>query len=156
MIIDEILRIRIILVMIGCSSLFNLNAQNLKEHEWKNRILIIKSSDIKSKKYREQLKEFRNSIEDLIDRKFILYKITGDDYVLIDYENSKLNNSGKISGKLTEEVLNQKEDFEVILIGLDGGIKLQRTKILTKEDLFKITDSMPMRRDELTRKKIKN
>ena len=53
-------------------------------------------------------------------------------------------------------VLNEKEDFEVILIGLDGGIKLQRTKILTKEDLFKITDSMPMRRDELTRKKIKN
>lgn len=140
--------------MIGCSSLFNLNAQNLKEHEWKNRIIIVKSSDIKSKKYREQLKEFRNSIEELIDRKFILYKITGDDFVLIDYENSKLNNSGKISGKLTEKVLNEKEDFEVILIGLDGGIKLQRTELLTKENLFKITDSMPMRRDELTRKKI--
>ena len=140
--------------MIGYSSLFNLNAQNLKEHEWKNRILIVKSSDIKSEKYREQLKEFRNSIEELIDRKFILYKITGDDFVLIDYENSKLNNSGKISGKLSEKILNEKEDFEVILIGLDGGIKLQRTELLTKEDLFKITDSMPMRKDELTRKKI--
>ena len=56
------------------------------------------------------------------------------------------------AGKLTEEVLNEKEDFEVILIGLDGGIKLQRTELLTKEDLFKITDSMPMRRDELTKK----
>lgn len=156
MIINEILTIRIILVIIGYSSLFNLNAQNLKEHKWKNRILIVKSSDLKSKKQREQFKEFRNSIEELIDRKFILYKITGDDFVLIDYENSKLNNSGKISGKLAEKVLNEKEDFEVILIGLDGGIKLQRTEILTKEDLFKITDSMSMRRDELTRKKIEN
>ncbi len=134
----------------------NLNGQNLKKHKWRNRVLIVKTSDIKSKKYQEQLNEFKNSIEELIDRKFILYQITGDDFVLLDYKNNELNNSGKISRKLTDTILNEKENFEVILIGLDGGIKLQQTEILMKEDLFNITDSMTMRRNELIRNKIKN
>ena len=142
--------------MIGCSSFMNLNGQNLKKHKWRNRVLIVKTSDIKSKKYQEQLNEFKNSIEELIDRKFILYQITGDDFVLLDYKNNELNNSGKISRKLTDTILNEKENFEVILIGLDGGIKLQQTEILMKEDLFNITDSMTMRRNELIRNKIKN
>ncbi|MDZ7614283.1 MAG: DUF4174 domain-containing protein [Flavobacteriaceae bacterium] len=152
----DILTIRISLIMIGYSSLMNLNGQNLEKHKWENRILIVKTSDIKSKKYQEQLKEFGNKFEELIDRKIILYKITGDDFVLIDYKNSELNDSGKISGKLTEDILNEKENFEVILIGLDGGIKLQQTEILMKEDLFKIIDKMPMRRDELIGNEIKD
>ena len=156
MIINEILTIRIVLIIIGCSSLMNLNGQNLKKHKWENRILIVKTSDIKSKKYQEQLKEFRNSVDELNDRKIILYKITRDNFVLIDYKNSELNNSGKISENITENILDKKENFEVILIGLDGGIKLQQTEILIKEDLFKIIDSMPMRRDELNRNKTKN
>ena len=156
MIINELLTIRIILIMIGCSSFMNLNGQNLKKHKWRNRVLIVKTSDIKSKKYQEQLNEFKNSIEELIDRKFILYQITGDDFVLLDYKNNELNNSGKISRKLTDTILNEKENFEVILIGLDGGIKLQQTEILMKEDLFNITDSMTMRRNELITNKIKN
>ncbi|MDZ7613823.1 MAG: hypothetical protein U5K51_09060 [Flavobacteriaceae bacterium] len=47
-----------------------------------------------------------------------------------------MNDSGKISGNLTKKILNDKENFEVILIGLDGGIKLQQTEILTKEEIF--------------------
>jgi hypothetical protein len=154
--IKKILTIRIILVMIGSTSLMSLNAQNLKKHKWKNRILIVKSSDLKSKKYQEQLNEFKSSFQELIDRKIILYKITGDDFVLIDYRSSESNNSGKISRKLNDKILNEKEDFEVILIGLDEGIKLQQTEILMKEDLFKIIDSMPMRKNEIIRNKMKN
>lgn len=156
MTINEVLTIKIILIMIGCSSLMNLNGQNLKKHKWENRILIIKTTDIKSIKYQEQLKEFRNSSEELIDRKLIFYKVTGDDFVLINYENSELNYSGKISKNLTEKILNEKENFEVILIGLDGGIKLQQTEILIKENLFKVIDAMSMRRNEIIRNKSKN
>ena len=156
MIINEILTIRIVLIIIGCSSLMNLNGQNLKKHKWENRILIIKTTDIKSIKYQEQLSEFKYSSEELIDRKLIFYKVTGDDFVLINHENSELNNSGKISKNLTEKILNEKENFEVILIGLDGGIKLRQTEILIKEDLFKIIDAMSMRRNEIIRNKSKN
>lgn len=145
-----------ILLMIGCSSLMNLTGQNLEKHKWENRILIVKRSDVKSTKYQEQLEEFNNSNEELIDRKLIMYKITGDDFVLADFNNSGQHDSGKITRILNEKILNKKEKFEVILIGLDGEIKLHQTEILLKEDLYKIIDSMPMRRNELDRNKTKN
>lgn len=91
--------------MIGCFSILTLNGQNLKKHEWENRVLLIKTTDIQSKIYQEQLNEFKNSLDELIDRKFIVYKIIGDDYVLIDYKNSALNNSGKLSGKRINKIL---------------------------------------------------
>lgn len=156
MLFNKVLIIRLVLIITGCSSLINLNGQNLKKHKWDNRILIVKTSDVKAKQYQHQLKEFRNSDEDLMDRKIILYKVTGADFELIDYENSELNNSGKISGQLSETVLNKKENFEVILVGLDGGLKLQQTELLTKEDLFGIIDAMPMRRDALNRNETQN
>ena len=123
--------------------------QDLEKHQWKNRVLIVKTLDVQSKKYNNQLKEFRNSTEALINRKLILYKIVEDDFTLTNYNNSRLNSFGKVSGKLAESILNAKENFEVILIGLDGGIKIQQTKVLTKENLFNTIDAMPMRRNEI-------
>lgn len=150
------IRLILIIIIIGCASFMNLNGQNLKEHKWENRILIVSTSDIKSTKYQEQLNEFKNSVEDLIDRKLIVYKVIGDDFEWVDYQNSTLNHSGKIAKKLGLEILNKNAIFEVILIGLDGEIKLQQTEILIKEALFRIIDSMPMRRAELNINKVKN
>jgi hypothetical protein len=152
----KLLPVSVFLIMMGCTPFMNLNGQNLEKHTWKNRILLVKTSDSTSEKYQEQVTEFRNSDDELIDRKFILYKIIGDDFELIDFSNSELNDSGKIVGKPVGMMLNDTENFEVILIGLDGGIKLQQTEVLKKDALFAIVDAMPMRRSELSRKKTKN
>ena len=47
----------------------------------------------------------------------------------------------------------EEEPFEVVLIGLDGGVKLRKESPLSKEDLYAIIDGMPMRRAELNRKR---
>ncbi|MDP5094209.1 MAG: DUF4174 domain-containing protein, partial [Polaribacter sp.] len=39
--------------------------------------------------------------------------------------------------------------FKVMLIGLDGGIKLAQSTVLSKEKLFAIIDGMPMRKREI-------
>ena len=44
----------------------------------------------------------------------------------------------------------------MILIGLDGGIKLEQTTILKKKELFRIIDSMPMRMEELRIRSMNN
>lgn len=148
----QFLQMSMFLIMIGCASFVNLNAQNLEKHTWKNRILVVKTSDSASEKYQEQIKEFRNADEELKDRKFVLYKMIGDDFESIDYTNRELIDAGKTEGKQIGKTLNNQENFEVILIGLDGGVKLQQTEVLRKEALFKIVDAMPMRRNELNRK----
>ena len=140
------------LIIMACASFVNLNAQNLEKHSWKNRILIFKASDSTSALYQEQIKEFRDAADELNDRKFVLYKITGDDFEMTDFTKGELTDSGKIEGKSIEKILQDKENFEVILIGLDGGVKLRQAEVLNKEDLYKIVDVMPMRRNELRRK----
>ena len=149
---QKLLQASMFLIMIGCASFVTINAQNLEKHTWKNRILLVKTSDSSSAMYQEQIKEFSNSPEELKVRKFVLYKITGDHFEMIDFTNPDLFDSGKIQGKPIGMTLNDKENFEVILIGLDGGIKLQQTEVLRKEALFNIVDAMPMRRNELNRK----
>ena len=145
-------QMRMFLIIMGCTSFVNLNAQNLEKHTWKNRVLVVKTSDSSSEIYQEQIKEFRNATDEMKVRKFVFYKITGDHFELINFANSELNDSGKIAGKPIGMTLNDKENFEVILIGLDGGIKLQQTDVLRKEALFSIVDAMPMRRNELNKK----
>ena len=124
------------------------HGQDLEKHQWENRILIVKIVDTESKKYKAQLEEFKNLAEEFIDRKLILYTINNNHYTVTNYKNSALNNTGNVSEKLAQSMLNDTEVFEVLLIGLDGHVKLQQTEILTKEALFKRIDSMPMRKNE--------
>ena len=149
----KLFQVRLFLIMMGCASFVNLKAQNLEKHTWINRILVVKTSDSASEIYQEQINEFRNATDELKDRKFVLYKISVDHFELIDFTNPELIDSGKTAGKSIGKILNDKEDFEVLLIGLDGGIKLRQTEVLRKEELFNIVDAMPMRRNELNKKK---
>ncbi|SHJ28152.1 DUF4174 domain-containing protein [Aquimarina spongiae] len=143
------LRAQTILVLIFSFFVVNSYAQNIEKHQWRNRILIVKTQNTTSKKYQKQLKEFVNANDELIERKLILYKITKNDFTLANFENSKWNDSGKLSKGFADSILNKQEDFEIILIGLDGQTKLQQSEVLTKEELFKTIDVMPMRRHEI-------
>ena len=37
----------------------------------------------------------------------------------------------------------------MVLIGLDGGVKLEKQEVLSMKELFSIIDAMPMRANEL-------
>ncbi|NNK75467.1 MAG: DUF4174 domain-containing protein, partial [Maribacter sp.] len=78
----------------------------------------------------------------------IIYKITNDEFSSINYITNKTI-YGKVSKEINEKILNENQNFELVLIGLDGIIKLKRNEILTTDDLFSIIDSMPMRKYKL-------
>lgn len=132
----------------------SLHAQDLDSHQWKNRVLIIKSEDEINEQFKQQLKEFETSEAGLKERKIAIYRIMDNDFWLKDYTGqfaNTSNTSGKITLKFKDEILEASKNFEVILIGLDGGVKLRQSSLLTKEQLFQLIDSMPMRANELKR-----
>ncbi len=131
----------------------NVIGQNLSDHRWKDRILLIQASDELSDKYREQLKEFNYLDKALKERKLVVYEIVGDKYKITNFQNNKSNKSWKAANDLFGEVLYKRDDFSVTLIGLDGGIKLEKTTVLKKRELFDTIDSMPMRINELRNKR---
>tara|TARA_R100000655_G_scaffold50812_2_gene88419 strand:+ start:997 stop:1275 length:279 start_codon:yes stop_codon:yes gene_type:complete len=83
----------------------------------------------------------------LSERKLVVIQATKDRYKIIFPENSEW-----VSSSL-KDVLNisTKTEFEVFLLGLDGGIKLRQQEILQTEKLFSLIDGMPMRKAEIRR-----
>jgi len=68
------------------------------------------------------------------------------------FKRENRENQGWIqSSELFAEYKQSDKTFEIMLIGLDGGVKLRQSKFLSNEDLFARIDQMPMRRDELER-----
>jgi len=43
--------------------------------------------------------------------------------------------------------------FQLLLIGKDGGVKLRSEQPVPTQDIFGLIDSMPMRRQEMDRRK---
>ncbi len=62
------------------------------------------------------------------------------------------DNSWVLDSKLYTKYNSNARDFKIMLIGLDGGVKLEQHKVLTSKELFSTIDSMPMRSSELRNK----
>ena len=136
-------------MLILCVSQTNImNAQILKPYQWENRIVLIFTNDVNAEKYQKQLAVFQSDKAGLEERKLLIGKVTPRQYCL-GLEDSKCVQSAE----LYRQFYTKNRDFEVILIGLDGGVKLRQTAILSLEKLFATIDVMPMRRAELRNRK---
>ncbi|WP_189362180.1 DUF4174 domain-containing protein [Algibacter mikhailovii] len=137
-----------------CTMMFiKVNGQHLDNYKWKNRILIVKTLNENSPKYKAQLKEFKNAFSELKERKLILFLIVGDKYQKIDGDALEINTTWKSLEDKHKNISDDSDDFEVVLIGLDGGIKLKKQDVLTTKELYNVIDRMPMRLNELKHKK---
>lgn len=135
------------LIILSFTISFNfMSAQNIKSHQWKNRVVLIVSKTDSSKSLKKQLDYFKNNENEFKERKLITYQILPNRYLLS--AKGELNNW--IEDKtLYKEFMTLEDEFKIVLIGLDGNKKhTQNTPIYTKE-LYRIIDAMPMRRSEI-------
>lgn len=122
------------------------HSQEIEKHQWENRVLLIFTSDKNGDDYKNQLQKLLENKEDLEERKIIIYKFTENEF------STNFNKTWSLSNSLLKKFVNNKDNFKVFLIGLDGGIKLEQNTILSPEKLFTIIDGMPMRKRELKNK----
>lgn len=118
-------------------------SQDFKDHQWKDRVLIISTNNEKGIEFQKQINLLENLDQELKERKLIVYQISDNKYKLNFTESYKLLNSS------SKKYVSTKDGLQILLIGLDGGIKLKQNSILTAEKLFAIIDGMPMRKHEL-------
>ncbi len=122
----------------------SVSAQSLSEYQWENRLVIIFTESKDSKKLQQQLKELESDIKGLKDRKLIIIHSLPQKHKPVLPKETRWQDSNLYQNRKGSE-----DNFEVILIGLDGGVKLRQTEILETEKLFGLIDSMPMRQAEL-------
>ncbi len=118
-----------------------ISGQKLIEHQWKNRIIVFVSNDKESIESNYLINEIENDIAGLRERRLIIYKVLPKSY--------SINSDHFDSKKLYDSLNPKKNNFKFILIGLDGRIKVEQSKPLSKKELYTIIDAMPMRRGEL-------
>jgi len=124
----------------------SLFSQDLKKHQWKNRVLLIYTDDKNADDFKNQIKVLSEDKEGLVERKLVVYQFTKNDFT------NDFNQIWFSSNSLFNNYVNNNESFKVVLIGLDGGIKLDQNKVVLPEKLFTMIDGMPMRKTELKRK----
>lgn len=128
----------ILLFFTGC-----LFAQDLEQHQWKDRVIII-SADQNSKQYLEQqIAIFKNDVSGLRERKLVVYSCEDHDCLYDNFLDPLSRSSFK--GKPAN-------GFQLQLIGLDGGLKYSFKEIISLEKLFAIIDGMPMRERAIKKK----
>lgn len=117
-------------------------AQDISQHLWKNRVILILSED--NTAFERQMLAFKTNEKGMNERGLIVYHLKPDEYQQV-MPKSDVQKSTNLFKKYKQANVS----FEVILIGLDGGIKLRQKDFLSCEKLFGTIDSMPMRSTEI-------
>ena len=119
-------------------------AQDLSEHLWKNRLLIVLSDAKDSDLVRKQMQTLHKDIHGLEERKLVIYQATKK-----EYKEGFKSGIWRPSEKLYKKYNKSGNPFYVVLIGLDGSVKLTKSTLLQIDELYSKIDSMPMRKNEL-------
>lgn len=104
---------------------------DLNQYQWNKRPILIFATSQSDSSYRQQIMMLEKAKEGLIDRDIIVLSDT----------------SPSSRGKLRSHF--QPSGFVLVLIGKDGGAKLQEKRPVSAETLLSTIDRMPMRKANL-------
>ncbi|SFB80407.1 protein of unknown function [Zunongwangia mangrovi] len=135
----------IAITLFSIMALGNINAQDKDTHLWENRLVLMLTNSKDNSDFKQQLGEFRAQEKDLEERKIVVYQVTPKKYATGISDSPDWNKGDNFYEKFKRSNTN----FELILIGLDGGTKLRKKEYTPAEEIFEKIDSMPMRRAEI-------
>ncbi|WP_397447374.1 DUF4174 domain-containing protein [Polaribacter sp. R77954] len=121
----------------------NCNSQDFKKHQWNNRVLLVFTDDKADVNLQKQIINLSKEKKGLIERRVKIYRFVKNEFK-VDFKTNWTSSKVK-----ENKYKNESESFKIVLIGLDGGIKLKQNDILTTKKLFAIIDRMPMRKSEI-------
>lgn len=142
-----------ILLILFTNTMLMVSSQILEKHQWENRILLVISEEnVTNEDYSNQLKIIDDSHQGFKERKLIVYSVLPRKHSLLDFTKNQQANWVQNS-ELYSNYNQENKPFKVILIGLDGSIKQEKTTLFNTTELFSIIDGMSMRKAEMRNKK---
>ncbi len=121
----------------------------VKEHLWKERVLIVAASSPTNVGYKRQDQLLMKGKKGMKERNLVIYRLYSDHWLNSD--------NHKISEDQAKEIYRayniDAQTFSVTLIGKDGGVKMRRDDIVSTREIFQLIDSMPMRQQEMRKNK---
>ncbi|MBN3885251.1 MAG: DUF4174 domain-containing protein [Nostoc sp.] len=122
-----------------------MSSFNLSSQKWKNRVLLVFAPSVDNYTYQQQMQLLQQHNSGFADRDLVLIQVLATDE---SYANRQPIDESS-AAKLRERFGVDKENFRVILVGKDGGIKRSDTTPVQAKAIFEEIDAMPMRQQEI-------
>lgn len=118
---------------------------DLSRYKWKNRLLFVLAPDRSHPAFQQLHDQIARQAEGAANRDLVVFEIIGSGRSTVD--NDTLSPAS--AHRLRQRFEVPESDFAVILVGKDGGVKLEQRTKTRLEEIFSLIDAMPMRRMEM-------
>nr|MDZ8061251.1 DUF4174 domain-containing protein [Nostoc sp. EkiNYC01] len=129
----------------GSTQAIKMSSFNISSQKWQNRVLLVFAPSVDNHHYQQQMQSFNQHQNDFKDRDLILVQVLATNK---SYANGQLIDESS-AANLRNRFGVDKENFRVILVGKDGGVKRQDTTPVQATAIFEQIDAMPMRQQEM-------
>jgi len=136
------------LVLIASSLNAEGTPMDLSQFLWKNRLLFLFAPNRSHPLFDVLQKSIATQQAEVADRDLVIFEI-------LESGTSRLDTSDldpQVAQSLRDKFDVSPGRFAVILVGKDGGTKLNRQEQTQLEDIFALIDAMPMRMEEMRQK----
>jgi hypothetical protein len=109
----------------------------LEDYKWENRLLLVFAPDDNNSNFVEQLDVIGKNAQGIKERDLVVWELAP---------------TGKHAGQRKELLVKfdvEESVYTLILLGKDGLEKYRSNKPVSMEEIFKVIDQMPMRRQEM-------
>ena len=134
----------------GSSRIAVASSLDLSQFHWKNRLLFLFAPNRDHPLFDTLHTSLAAQKAEAADRDLVIFEI-------LESGPSSMNAANldfQTVQSLWEKFDLPRGEFTVLLIGKDGGIKLNYRDPIRLEDIFALIDAMPMRQEEMRRKRI--
>ena len=131
------------IIFINCSE--NNVKLDLKSFEWENRVLVIGGN---GSKFQNQFDNLEGNKNEYTERDMVVILINKDESK-ISYDGLNVLNKLDYESTLSIRKRFNFDNFNLILIGKDGGVKYNNNEPVKINKIFEIIDKMPMRMQEI-------
>jgi len=126
-----------------------VSAIDLSKFRWINRVIISFISENGYSEFYQQSKNRDLTLNDWNERDLVLIELGPKNIIKINGVTNNNINSDNLRNYFSVE----NYSYLSILLGKDGNEKLRAQKAINNETIFKLIDSMPMRKQEIKNQK---
>jgi hypothetical protein len=120
-------------------------ATDLGQYRWKNRLLFLFSPSPVVPAYQSLDQELRRNPDGVADRDLLVFRILEQGPSAVGSQEISPQDAANLQRLFGVSP----GAFKVVLVGKDGGVKLERSGLVTLSEIFTLIDSMPMRQREM-------
>ncbi|MCC5647176.1 DUF4174 domain-containing protein [Nostoc sp. CHAB 5824] len=139
------------IVQASINHTIKMSSFNLSSQKWKNRVLLVFAPSVDNHIYQQQMQLLQKHNRGFADRDLVLVQVLATDE---SYANTQPIDESS-AAKLRESFGVDKENFRVILVGKDGGVKRSDGTPVQATAIFEEIDAMPMRQQEMQERRRK-